>query len=309
MKITDSSGKVIDQWTQPKPTQVIKPDSAYIVDNMISDPNASYLPGRCTSVTCSPLSAGGYKFQRYNGWDLAVKTGTTNNGFDGLMMSYSTEFAVSSWVGYHTRDKALSGAMEYSTEPMTRAMIQAATDTYSGPPVNWVQPSDIKTLPAFVIHNHVGIGSIEPSPSTDIYPAWYVGNSTKTSSSQSIDKVSGNIATSCTPSDAVETQTNSNDNAFSADIFYPPNQKAGQTSTTTTGATDTVHNCSDQKPTVTLNQPASPCVAGNTCSITVTIIQGTHPLNDPATHNFLVRLFQTEPVNHLYRFQYQIAIA
>ena len=77
--------------SSPRGTQVVRQDTAYIVDNMASDPTASYLP------------AGFYKWQHYNGWDSAVKTGTTNNSFDGLMMSWNTQFAVGSWVGYHTR--------------------------------------------------------------------------------------------------------------------------------------------------------------------------------------------------------------
>jgi membrane peptidoglycan carboxypeptidase len=286
LKITDSSGKVIDQWTQPKPNQVIKPDAAYIVDNMLSDPKASYLPGSCTATNCSPLSSFGYKFQRYNGWDNAVKTGTTNNGFDGLMMSFNTQFAVGSWVGYHTRNVALTGSMEYSTEPLTRAMIQAATDTIKTPPVNWVQPSDIKVLPAYVIHSHVGIGSEEPSPSTDLFPSWYVGSSKTSTTSQTIDKVSGGLATSCTPDAAKQTSSNTNDNAFSADIFYPPNQKTGSTSTTTT-STDTVHSCSDSPPSYTISSiPPNSCYEGTSCTINVSLAKGTHPLNDPTYPQF-----------------------
>jgi hypothetical protein len=288
MKITDASGKIIDKWSQPAPKQVIKPDTAYIVNNMISDPNDSYLPGSCTARSCSPLSSFGYKFQRYNGWDLAVKTGTTNNGFDGLMMSYSTQFAVGSWVGYHTRNQALSGAMEYSTEPLARGMIQAATDTIKTAPVNWVQPADIKVLPAYVIKSHVGIGSIEPSPSTDLFPSWYVGPANKVNTTtQTIDRVSGGIATSCTPDASKQTNTNGNDNAFSADIFYPPNQKVGQTAPTQTQ--DTVHNCSDQKPIITaITGPplSSPCIPGSPCQFNISLQQGTHPFNDPQYPQF-----------------------
>ena len=68
---------------------------------MLSDPKATYLPS-------------GYKFQNYNGWSISVKTGTTNNNFDGLMTAWSTRYAVASWVGYHTRNKAMNSG-EWST--------------------------------------------------------------------------------------------------------------------------------------------------------------------------------------------------
>ena len=243
LKITDSTGKVIEQFTQPKGTQVVRPDAAYIVDNMASDPNASYLPGSCSATTCTTLARGGYKFQRDNGWDFAVKTGTTNNGFDGLMASWSTQFAVVSWVGNHDRNVDISRngitAMETLTEPLTRGMMEAAHTNLK--PVNWTQPADIKTLPAFVVRNHIHYGDIEPSPSNDIFPSWYVQKS-GTTASQTLDKVSNMIATSCTPALAKETVSGANDNAFSVDIFWPINQNSAATAIT--GA-DNAHSCSD----------------------------------------------------------------
>src|SRR6185312_2004314 len=116
LKVTDASQKTLYQWTQPVGKQVVKADSAYIVDNMASDPNASYLPASCSATTCSTLAGGGYKFQHDNGWDFAVKTGTTNNGFDGLMTSWSSKYAVVSWVGTHNRNIDLGTTMEYLTE-------------------------------------------------------------------------------------------------------------------------------------------------------------------------------------------------
>ena len=108
LKITDASNKTVYQWKQPPGTQVVKQDSAYILNNMASDPNASDLAGSCSATTGTKLSQGGYKFQRDNGWDFAVKTGTNNDGFEGLMASWSTKYAVISWVGNHTRNVDLN---------------------------------------------------------------------------------------------------------------------------------------------------------------------------------------------------------
>ncbi|HSW75308.1 MAG TPA: transglycosylase domain-containing protein [Candidatus Saccharimonadales bacterium] len=284
LKITDSAGKTVDQWTQPKAKQAVKADAAYIVDDMASDPNASYLPGSCTATTCTPLAHDGYKFQRDNGWHFAVKTGTTNNGFDGLMTSWSTQYAVVSWVGNHMRNLDLTtrgASMEQLTEPLTRGMMEAAHANMK--PVNWTAPADIKTLPAFVITNHIHYGDIEPSPSTDLFPSWYTGK-TGSNTSQVIDKVSGKVATSCTPDLAKQSQGNGNGNAFSIDIFV-----TGHSATSTT-ATDDVHHCDDAKPSVTLTAPPS-CVVGSACTFTVTVTQGTHSLSSdqfPGTVNLYV---------------------
>ena len=307
LQIQDASNKTIYKWMQPKGNQVVKQDAAYIVDNMASDPNASYLPGSCSATTCTALAHGGYKFQRDNGWDFAVKTGTTNNGFDGLMTSWSTQFAVVSWVGNHRRNVDLSAAhgaaMETLTEPMTRGLMEAAHATISTP-VNWTQPSDIKTQPAFVVHNHIHYGDIEPSPSNDIFPSWYVGKSSGNSSNQAIDKVSGKLATNCTPASAKDTSANSNTGTWNADLFSGGSPNVGETSVGSSGSSSTsddVHSCSDSPPSVdsffiggldasdgtTLN-------CDSTCQITTTVSAGTHPFNDsnypqyPGTVNLLV---------------------
>ncbi len=265
LQIDDASGKSLYKWTQPQAKQVISPDAAYIVDDMLSDPNASYLPY-------------GYKFQHYNGWKFAVKTGTTNDNFDGLMTSWSTQYAVVSWVGYHTRQKELTaGSMELVTEPLTRGWMEGAHDLLKTSPTNWQKPAGVKTAPAFVVRNHVGVGSVEPSPSTDLYPSWYQPKTGNTS--YTIDKVSKKLATSCTPALAKLFAGNSNASSFSVDQFV-----TGGSATSgggyNTNASDDVHQCSDQKPVISLivarqNEGGN----GNDYTVTITATQGTHSLS------------------------------
>lgn len=278
LKITDASQKTLYQWKQPIGNQVVKADAAYIVDNMASDPKASYLPGSCSTYTCY----GGYKFQRYNGWDFAVKTGTTNDGYDGLMTSWSTKYAVVTWVGNHTRRVNLNTTMENLTEPLARGWMEYA---HSGlKPVNWTQPTTVKTAPAFVVRNHIHYGDIEPSPTNDIYPGWYIGGGAVKNTGQTLDKVSGKLATTCTPAAAKEYAYNSNVASWNIDIFRGGHQSIGSTASgsSTDTATDDVHNCNDSPPTVTLTAPSS-CDAssGSPCVITATVTQGTHALYDP----------------------------
>lgn len=275
LKITDSSGKNVYQWTQPQPKQTIRADAAYIVDNMLSDPRASYLPGSCSTYTCTQLRQGGYKWQRYNGWNIAVKTGTTNDNFDGLMTGWDTQWADVSWVGNHTRNVAMTaGAMEYMTEPLTRTIMQEALDYLHEQPVNWTQPSDIKSLPAYIVANHIGVGSQEPSPGTDIYPSWYVqpkaggGNET-------IDLVSGKLATACTPALAKKAEGNNSSNIYSADIFY--NASGSSAAAAAIGGTDDVHNCNDTLPAVTVTEVS--CDDSGKCQFNVAVTAGTHSLS------------------------------
>jgi membrane peptidoglycan carboxypeptidase len=289
MKISDAGDKTVYQWKQPKAKQVIKPDAAYIVNDMASDYKASYLPGSCTETNCTTLRGGGYKFHRYNGWHFAVKTGTTNDGYDGLMTSWSTKYAVVSWVGNHTRNVTLRSSMETLTEPITRGWMEYAhTDAK---PVNWTAPKTIKTAPAFIVRSKVSrLGESVPSPTNDLYPGWYIGGGAATAknSSQTIDKVSGKVATSCTPALAKSFAANSNAASWNIDIFNGGKQNIGTGSSSTktstsSSATDDVHNCNDSPPTVTLTAPDS---CSQTCTITATVTQGTHPLTDPQYAQF-----------------------
>ncbi len=277
LKIIDSSKHDIE-LPKYKPRQAIKADAAFIVDNMASDPNASYLP------------AGDFKFHRFNGWDFAIKTGTTNSSFDGLMASWSNKYAVVSWVGNHTRNvditKNNSGTtMELLTAPLTRGMMRYAhTDVK---PDNWVQPTTVKTAPAFIQRAHVHFGDVEPGPTNDLFPNWYVGGAPTKNSSQTLDKVTGKVATSCTPPLAKNLVSNGNAASWNIDIFNGGKQSIGASSTgaggPTTAANDDVHNCNDSPPTVTLTAPAS---CDTSCIITATVTQGTHQLSDPQYAQF-----------------------
>jgi len=276
LKITDASNKNLYEWTQPEAKQVIRPDSAYIVNDMLSDTKATYL-------------SGANKFQNWNGWKFAVKTGTTNDNYDGLMTSWSSKYAVATWVGYHTRTQALTaGGMETMTAPLARGMMQAAHANMKVQ--NWTQPSGVKSLPAFVVRNHVGLGSVEPSVSNDLFPSWYQAKS-GSNSTQTLDKVSNLLATSCTPELAKLSASGANDNSFSADQYYPTNRSGSSSSSTRTTATasDNVHQCGDTKPSVTITAPDN-CPASG-CTITATATAGTHPISSDrfkGTLNFMI---------------------
>ncbi len=277
LKITNAQNKTIYNWKPATPKQVVKPDAAYIIDNILSDPAASYLPGRCWATNCTTESQFGWKFQHTNGWDVAIKTGTTHNDDTGLMMGMTTQYVVGSWVGYHTATKPLIphyGGLEGLTEPLTRGMITYLTQNQK--PINWTPPPGIKTLPAYVVNHPPAsvlgyyYGWEYPSPSTDIYPSWYVPP--KYGGVLKIDKVSGLIATSCTPPLAITTLDTNGPNIFSADSFYTA--KALNIPT----KTDNIHNCNDKGPSVTLQQMSCNNVTEQ-CNYQVNVTQGTYPLS------------------------------
>lgn len=253
LKIDDAQDKPVYEWKQEKGEQAVRPDTAYIINDILSDPNASYFPA-------------GRKPQRFGDWKFAMKTGTTNDAKDGWMTGYSTKYSASVWVGYHTRRKEMSGTMEAMTQPIWQGWMRAA---HTGvPAANWQKPSGVKTEAAYVIRTHVGIGSVEPSPATDLYPSWYKNTKKQSAAKRTIDKVSNKLATECTPARAKQEVTETDATSFSGDTFVD----AGGANST---QQDDVHKCSDQKPTISLTVEKS----GNEYNLIATVGQGTHPLS------------------------------
>lgn len=270
-RIIDADNKPIEMHKRDT-KQIIRPDSAYIINDMASDRKASYLNGL---NSC----AGPCSFHDYKGWKFAIKTGTTNDAYDGLMASWSGRYAAVAWVGHHTRTVEMSGSMERMTGPIVRGWMQGAHDKLGGEPQNWQQPKGVKTLPAYVIRSKVSrLGESVPSSATDLYPSWYQPKTTSNASA-TIDRVSNKIATDCTPEAAKQFVSNSNANNFSVDQFVGGSRGGANMS-----ATDDIHRCDDQKPSVNLTvssngsgNPTTTCDEDG-CTITATVTQGTHAL-------------------------------
>lgn len=272
-KIFDADNKPIEMHRR-ETKQVIRPDAAYIINDMAADRKASYLNGlnSCT---------GPCGFHEYKGWKFAIKTGTTNDAYDGLMASWSGRYAAVTWVGHHTRTQAMTGSMEQMTAPITRGWMQGAHDKLGESAKNWEQPKGVKTLPAFVVRNKVSrLGESVPSAATDLYPSWYTPKNASNASA-TIDKVSNKLATNCTPEAAKQFVTNSNANNFSVDQYVT----GGSGGAVNTNANDDVHSCDDAKPTVDLtvssNSTGSPTTTCDEdgCTVTATVSKGTHPLS------------------------------
>jgi hypothetical protein len=298
--VNPSTNKALFTYSKPKTTQVINQQTAYIMMSMLSDHNASYMSSLLKDST---------------GWNIAYKTGTQFEQYNGLIMSASTQYAVGMWVGcpdHCTQNPICNDGtsanpvilncgstqqMEYMTVPVMKSFMLYV---HQGLTVqNWVQPNGIQTLPAFCQTKKIN-SDVPPSNCTnytDIYPSWY--KQTQAAKGGTYDKVSGDISTSCTPALAQITVAASNNvSIFSIDPFYK-DSLSGQISDVnlySSTVKDPIHLCSDTMPKVTLNtqsdvtNPGAACVSG-TCTFNITVTEGTHPLtstNFPLQVNAIV---------------------
>jgi penicillin-binding protein 1A len=84
--VTDASGKVLE-YHEPSAQQVLSPEVAYVVTNMLQD-----VIQRGTGVRAREL-----------GHSLAGKTGTTNDFTDAWFVGYTPNLVAGVWVGFDDR--------------------------------------------------------------------------------------------------------------------------------------------------------------------------------------------------------------
>lgn len=253
LKIEDASNKVIDEWKQEEGEQAVREDTAYIVADMMSDSKASYFTT---------------KVNDYKGHKFSVKTGTTNDTKDGWLMGFSTQYAAGVWVGYHTRQKEMSGFMENMTRPIWKGWMDGVHNNLQ--PEARQKPAGVQMQPAYVVRSHVGGGTVEPSPATDLFPSWYKNTKQTSKVKRVIDQVSNKLATDCTPPRARKETTDAEADSFSSDTFT-----GAGANNTSTDEKDDVHKCEDIKPSITLSVQQS----GDSYNLIATVVQGTHPLS------------------------------
>jgi len=251
LKVTDSQGSVIDQY-QDSSKQIIDPQAAYLVSDILTDPNAR--KALFGSITTG-LSYGN------TGIKTATKTGTSNIGDrpkDVWMMTYSPVVSMGVWLGNEDSTPLTNGNSTMPGPIIDAVMRYVHQDIYQ--PQGLWKPNDWITRPA-------GIQTING----ELYPSWYNKDQGKTNAKLTFDKVSKKKATSCTPDGAkidVDVQKFT-DPITKQDSYIAPD---GYDST----KDDDVHKCDDAKPnvgTITIT-PES----GNTYKLSVSVVQGTFPL-------------------------------
>jgi membrane peptidoglycan carboxypeptidase len=253
LKIEDSKGKVVDEWKPTKGEQALKPETAYIISDILSDPKASYFAS---------------KAHNFNGHKYSLKTGTTNDTKDGWLMGYSTHYSAGVWVGYHTRRVEMSGFMETMTRPIWKGWMDEAHKDLQ--PKDRERPAGVQTKQAYIMRSRAGGSQIMPSPSQDLFPAWYKNSRRSSNVKQVIDQVSNKLATECTPPRARKETNDVQADSFSSDIFVGTGGR-----NTSSGEKDDVHKCNDKKPGISLSVQKS----GNSYNLVASVTQGTHPLS------------------------------
>lgn len=244
LEVKNSQGEIIKKF-KDESKQVLDPQAAYIVSDILSDDKARsglYRPGT--------LSVNGVK--------TAAKTGTSDKdgqAKDIWTMSYSPALTMGVWLGNPDTRILKNGNSSLPASVVRDVMEYAHKDVYAGEgkwkPGDWIpQPAGIQKI------------------GNELYPSYYNKNQGQANAKLTFDKVSKKKATDCTPAGArIEVNvTKIQDPITKKDAYLSPD---GYDAT----KNDDFHKCEDSKPTI-----GTISVSGD--DISVSAVQGTHKLRE-----------------------------
>lgn len=212
LQIRDNKNKIIEDNTKTKaPKRVLDEQVAYLIANILSDDDArQYVFGNALQVP-------GHVGHSQQGKGIGVKTGTTEHFNDAWTMGFTPDIVAGVWAGNNDNAPMSSEAANIAG-PIWKSFMSMAL--YKKPIATFEKPAGLLYLPN-------AAAAKRKSSDSDYFPKWYKEVARK---KVDIDKVSGKLATPCTPKLAIE----SRDDPGSL-------------------ATDDVHSCDDIKPQVKID--------------------------------------------------------
>lgn len=189
LEVKNSTGDVIESWTDSEATKVVDEQVAYMISNILSDGSARF----------GIYAAGGSQSFGYvvPGVWTATKTGTTTTSNsaetkDSLIESYSTAISTFVWNGNHDGSGLSSNSNAVARNTVGTYMERVHKEVYE-PDGKWsygdepIRPSGIKTLTV--------------NGKTDIWPSWFDKDKNSGISKETLvfNKYTHALAASCTP--------------------------------------------------------------------------------------------------------------
>jgi penicillin-binding protein 1C len=130
LEVKDSQGSVLKRYA-PAASQVLPTNIARDMSAMLSD-----APARLPEYDLnSPLS--------FSGYDVAVKTGTTNDTRDAWIIGYTPSIAIGVWTGNNDNSKMVKSVAGFIAAPMWHEVMAHALSKY--PQTYFGEPSPISS--------------------------------------------------------------------------------------------------------------------------------------------------------------------
>lgn len=248
LEVKNGSGEVLKKWADTQGTQVVDPQSAYVVSDILSDGNAS-------------AALGNYAAKNIPGVKTATKTGTSDKGGnakDLWMMSYNPALTMGVWLGNPDTTVLKNGTSSLGS-PIIASTMKAAADIYASE--GKYTANQWYTAPN-------GIQRI----GNEVYPSWWSKTQGQANATLTFDKLSKKKATDCTPEAAKVTLDviKTTDPVSKKDAYS--NVPDGYIAT----EDDDIHKCSDTAPSISTIGVSG---GGNSWTINVVVNQGTFTID------------------------------
>ncbi len=131
IKVTDSTGKILEEFKPSKGRQILKPEIAYLISHILSDDSAR-------SLAFGPRSLLYIANQT-----VAAKTGTTDEKKDNWAFGYNPSYVVGAWVGNNDNtamDKSIASGVTGATPIWNKTMKMLLEGKKDEP---FVKPDDV----------------------------------------------------------------------------------------------------------------------------------------------------------------------
>jgi penicillin-binding protein 1C len=130
-KIVDHLGNVVFNYQVPQAVQIIRPEHAYLITSILSDNLARTPTFGANSVLNLPFQ-------------VAVKTGTTNDFRDNWTLGYTPDLAVGVWVGNADYTPMIHSTGVSGAAPIWAQFMKGALQSLTGGnPTHFTQPAGI----------------------------------------------------------------------------------------------------------------------------------------------------------------------
>jgi membrane carboxypeptidase/penicillin-binding protein PbpC len=250
LKLYDQKGVVLEDNSKPdKPKQALDSQVAYLMADVLSDNDAKkyvFANDLTLNNMCGNNNASGCVH-------AGAKTGTTEHFNDAWTIGFTKDIVAAVWVGNNDNAPMNTAAADIAA-PVWRNFMNKMTG--GKPNEAFTKDSSVKTV---TLDKKTGRSKSNgtTTTTTDIFPSWYVPMSPSSGRSAVVDKVSGLLATECTPELAKETKYSSailpeitkTENSYQYSLWLAALNKAGYASSADLPTnSDNVHSCSDSKP-------------------------------------------------------------
>ncbi|MCA9962152.1 MAG: hypothetical protein KC443_24120, partial [Anaerolineales bacterium] len=190
LRVEDSEGNVLYEYNQPQRREILTPQLAFLMNDMLSDRSA-----RCAAFGCPNV------LELPDNRPAAVKTGTTNDYRDAWTIGYTPQLAVGVWVGNTDNSPMDTVPGSKGAAPIWHALMSWGLQ--DEPVQLWSEPSGV------VERSVCDISGLLPTSFCPTVSEWFIVGTEPAVFDNiyqefAINRENGRLATIYTPPDLIE---------------------------------------------------------------------------------------------------------